>query len=755
MIDIESVKIGALLHDIGKPLVGRKEFIGKTHSRIGYELLQPLKSLLGEKSLKAVLYHMYEERKRECIDYNKLDDECIIVDIADNLASASDREEKESDEKSSYIIDPITKKTVEPYLHGIKHLKNLPLYLSKIPNFNKSIILSKILLEPKPSNGNNSEVKSGLSEITKLLKKWRASYYSPNHSLYHHIKLTAAIATCIAYDMKNGIINIENVKNYDVKFALVSGDIRGIQNFISQSRKFRDLHNSSQIIMDVINNLAECIESKYGIQNVLYKGGGNFLVLLPYSEYEKDIEKLENRFQQYLSGMGWKKGIKKPFSVLFSVSILRKTGSENKTNSHEISNFGKCWERLQKISFYGKSRGFKKIIEKNYHEIDDYFPDIVHARQYEEFICSLCGEREGMYKTDKEKREILCEICYRKRNRKTRTYVDLGEIAIASIKDKVINFMGVKEFEKIVGKSINDISYDDLIKIKENITKKNVKKEVKEFFAKLKIPKEIAVLKIDGDNLGRWFSGKGIKEECEKEKRRVRKTTEKGKEEECKVTIATISYLSEQIKSLERDIIKTIKKCKGECVYTGGDDTLAVLPLSQAVRCAMEVNELFRKRFTGTDNEQKITISAGIFVCDHHFHLRFALEEAEKMLSTSKGEGKNKCTIGVMGKVGNYITYEWKELERLWNGINLIKIPRNELYKLRTILHSKSDETEKLNEIRAFLIYQLSRKKEDEIEEFRNFVEFILREIKNDGIRFLNKFFQLVEIKTEEVDNEK
>ena len=82
--------IGSLLHDIGKVIFRTGNM--KTHSQSGYEYLRDVIGIEDEEILNCVRYHHAKELNQAKISEKSL---AYLTYYADNVASATDRREKE------------------------------------------------------------------------------------------------------------------------------------------------------------------------------------------------------------------------------------------------------------------------------------------------------------------------------------------------------------------------------------------------------------------------------------------------------------------------------------------------------------------------------------------------------------------------------------------------------------------------------------------------------------------------------------
>ncbi|WP_339232645.1 type III-B CRISPR-associated protein Cas10/Cmr2 [Geobacillus sp. FSL W8-0032] len=125
-----------------------------------------------------------------------------------------------------------------------------------------------------------------------------------------------------------------------------------------------------------------------------------------------------------------------------------------------------------------------------------------------------------------------------------------------------------------------------------------------------------AVLMMDGDNMGRWFSGEQKEE---------------------------YSRTSQKLARFSKEVVPRIveQQCHGELVYAGGDDVLAFLPVDEALKAA----ELLRLAFS--DEQQGLgegaTASFGLVIAHKKAPLQHVLNEA-RMLEQKAKQYRNEQT---------------------------------------------------------------------------------------------------------------
>jgi CRISPR-associated protein Cmr2 len=156
--------------------------------------------------------------------------------------------------------------------------------------------------------------------------------------------------------------------------------------------------------------------------------------------------------------------------------------------------------------------------------------------------------------------------------------------------------------------------------------------------SKSKPPTYYAVLMMDGDEMGKWLRG----EKSPKADPRTLQTT---------ISRALTSFAVGRAPGI-------VNKHRGEPVYSGGDDVLAMLPTETALACGLELRDAYRdewpNRLLSTD--QDATLSAGIAVVHYKEDLRFALDAARKAEKAAKNAGRDALGLSVCRRSGEHST---------------------------------------------------------------------------------------------------
>ncbi|MBC7821048.1 MAG: type III-B CRISPR-associated protein Cas10/Cmr2, partial [Planctomycetaceae bacterium] len=104
-----------------------------------------------------------------------------------------------------------------------------------------------------------------------------------------------------------------------------------------------------------------------------------------------------------------------------------------------------------------------------------------------------------------------------------------------------------------------------------------------------------------------------------------------------------------------------VERCHGVLIYSGGDDVLAMLPVSQALACAKELHDSFRNLWKETGTDREAFVSAGIAVMHLKEDLRFALDTTRRAEKQAKDSGRNCLALTVCRRSGEHthVTMPW------------------------------------------------------------------------------------------------
>lgn len=179
---------------------------------------------------------------------------------------------------------------------------------------------------------------------------------------------------------------------------------------------------------------------------------------------------------------------------------------------------------------------------------------------------------------------------------------------------------------------------------------------------------------------------------------------------------------SRQLSEFALKAAETIEAHGGECVYTGGDDVMALLPLHNALDCAFAIREDFNGHMRGWN----VTFSAGLAVAhamEPLDEVRRMAEQAEKSAKRIQGKdalavlvsprsGVDVGTCGKWDKVRNGL----QEIARCYNRGTLSKGLGHELRQLLERWRGDTEAEKLLDDALPRLAQAIGQKKEQKQE---------------------------------------
>jgi len=675
MSERENLIFASLLHDIGK-LAQRGEEVLKDGYRKGGRLEQdycPFNKKRNYYTHHHLLYSAQFIKEIFKINVDQIENLILahhkpefflgnkklsyIIQLADWLSSGERK--KEIEEEKEIQKEPLisifsqieigkAKTNGEKYCKPVKIEKSFENFMpverkedaitDKI-NFKK--LWSEFKEEAKKISFSSNNFRKLFNQFLFLLEKYTlfvpsAVYKAKSEiSLFHHLKSTTAIATCL-YDLnlnENEITEItekfKEEKFDDRKpFILLSGDISGIQDFIysiTSEHALKGLRGRSFYLQLLAEAIAYRILDEFNLTlcNLLYIGGGGFLILLPNkSDTKKRIEDLTKEIDRKIfDAHKGKLGI--------VISILEISSSDFK-----IGNFGKVLEEIGKRNSIEKRKKFKYILD------EEFFKPYPEKIEKELKGCEICG--------DEIEQGNKCQLC--------ESFEGLA------LDIKSAEFMGVSRVNYEKRGKIN--SWDELIKnigYEFKFGKNKPNSEIvfllnetdflnfgcdgfkfeaiyspegtlEDIAEKAEGVKRWGSLRMDVDNLGKIFRD-GFKREDKKEQKTIDETT-----------ISRFSMLSYMLSMFFSSGIREIveNKYKDCCciVYSGGDDLFIIGPWSKLPELAKEIYDNFRRY---TAYHPKITLSGGIYIAPtSKFPVYVSAKEAGKAEDKAKKGDKNK-----------------------------------------------------------------------------------------------------------------
>ncbi len=701
----------ALLHDIGK---FRERALGAqhdpqaryTHEAHSKEFVQRLHAFLNDEALErelagAVLRHHSPQYRDE-----------LLISAADVIAA---------DERVEAETLQTTRKSTTPLLSLLSCLHPL---VQRAPNSTVSFAIQPLQLErsvlfPAPSVTVNQEVyqlhwNAFYSEALKLLPEdWLGLFHllrkycwcipssaAPGEehdiSLYDHLRVTAAIAACLeAEGLSEEELKQIRSGNPQARtrplFLVVKGDISGIQDFIytiTSKGAARGLRGRSVYLQLLTEIIARWILRKLSLPfvNLLYHGGGHFMLLVP-SQARDMLPILHREISQKLLqahgtdlylALGWVHASADDFSP---------------------QNFPRKWREAGEHANVAKQRRFSELGE----EIYQLFEPGGRSQQR----CDVCQSDPGPFGMIRDEDKEKCHLCasfeHLGQDVARAQYLMLSELAEEQTGGQgyagvLANFGYCADFldeprppsEGVIHAvlyRLNDTDFlrDEMHQWAEDARARGIQSSLGFRFLANVTPydqnrdildfdgladhstgiKRLGVLRMDVDNLGLIFS-KGIPN----------------------ATISRIATVSSMIQLFFEGWVHRIAEAFPNtiyAIYSGGDDLFFVGAWDATVTLARRI----RGDFAEFVQNDQVTLSAGIAVEERKFPLYQAARNAGGSLERAKAlAGKN--AIGFMGKELKWADFErirdlQERLTALLEGRAGKSVPRSVLVKLGNV----------------------------------------------------------------------
>ena len=765
--------IAAILHDIGKVIYREGNDVRK-HSISGYDYLKDT-GITDKEILDAVKYHHAQSLKNADIEDNSLS---YIVYMADNIASATDRRERMEEEKGFEISAPL-ESVFNILNHNDGHMYYKPSFLNpdddiNYPSNTKTMfdrhyynkIKANITNNLKGMNYNKDYINS-LIEVMEANLSYVPSSTSKNEiadiSLFDHVKLTAAIASCIyQYLMANNIDNYKQELFIDGKsfyeknvFMLYSMDISGIQKFIytiHSENAMKILRSKSFYLEIMMEHIIDCLLDRLHLSraNLIYSGGGHCYILIPNTEEVRTIvEKYNFEINQW-------------FLDNYKVSLYISSGysecSSNSLKNDPEGSYAEIFKNIsKKISEQKASRytaeqiiNLNKIREKDYSRECRICKNV--SKVDDDGLCPTCSALKLLSSKILDEKYAFFTVVSEKEPGALKLPLDYYLISEdeKNLTERLLNndktfvrtygknkmYTGKRVSNKLwVGNYHSDCNtFEDMADCSKGI-------------------KRIGVLRADVDNLGRAFVS-GFNNEANNNRYvTLSRTATLSRQLSLffKLYINSIlregEYTIEDNSEGEKTIIRNAVIC-----YSGGDDLCIVGAWNEIIELAIDIQKKFALYTEGT-----LTLSAGIGIYRHNYPISVIAEEVADMESMSKSKaGKAAVTLledGVkhkeLGQDGYYMyisdgTFGWNELvdEVIGEKYNCIREffddtgerGINFLYNLLELIRNQDD---KINFAR--IVYILSRLEPDkgaekeEKEHYNRFSQNLYKWVKAGG----------------------
>jgi CRISPR-associated protein Cmr2 len=183
-----------------------------------------------------------------------------------------------------------------------------------------------------------------------------------------------------------------------------------------------------------------------------------------------------------------------------------------------------------------------------------------------------------------------------------------------------------------------------------------------------KPPVYYAVLKLDGDDLGGWLRGENspkVREVMHPDLVRyyeaLGEQAQAGLDARRPVGPALHAALSTALAHFALQVVpEVVAKYHGTVIYSGGDDSLILLPTSTALACARELQRAYTSDWYPEGQPRyllmgrRATISGGLVVAHAVDDLRLVLQDARRAEEKAKEAGRNALAITIRRRSGEH-----------------------------------------------------------------------------------------------------
>ncbi|MFW6308926.1 MAG: type III-A CRISPR-associated protein Cas10/Csm1 [bacterium] len=673
----EQIYLAALVHDLGK-FIGQLQAAGKEEvNSLLRGTLDNTIFLLKELAQKNEFFARYEEKLLNLLNnlHNPQTPEQRILKLAKQLSTFTEdnQDNNNHDNRSENIqlqsiftkIFPDNNEIEDKYFYNIAPLSLDNIFPQKnIPDQKSNLETSKKEFIDELEKIKNEE------QLYYLLQKYLWSFPAQTAadsdiSLFDHVKTTAALTLSLSEQYQAGELTSGQLEQMteirEKQFLLLSGDLSGIQDFIfniptrkaSKSLKGRSIYLEliTEIVVRYILNSLSLKKA-----NLLYNGGGNFYILLPYYRSE-ELDKLRKSISQKI--LTAHQG--DLYLALDYITI----------SPAEFDNFSEHWQKVGEKLEKKKNRRWSELgLDENYNFV---FGPLDNGVREDGFcnVCGISGEKRDITKL--EDTEInICSLCASfielTDKVKTARYFNVKRISqkpveINNYQDIMANFGYTVDFterKKEKGKNylLNETDFlaQDCSGFKfgaynlpvsgyrqitfTELAEKSIKNGIGD--------KKLGVVKLDIDNLGRIF-GEGLRENR---------------------NIARISTLSRMMSLFFTGYINQIIKDNDwqqniYPVFSGGDDTFVV----GSWQSIFEFVEKFYNKFKDyTCHNKYLTFSASLGIFRYNYSISRMGETTEELLDHAKTPRKGISTkpvpyknkISVLGE-----EFNWEEFGRI------------------------------------------------------------------------------------------
>lgn len=567
--------------------------------------------------------------------------------------------------------------------------KNNIIYPSIKSELNDNIDLETIKKDLNDININDmNSIINIIRNISSNIPYYSKGKLSQDISVYDSLKIRTALVSALLRLNESRLNdksdeNIINHLNNDNEkyFALLSGDISGIQKFIytiSSKGALKSLRARSFYLEIMLEHIVDEILEKFSLYrfNLLYTGGGHFYIILPkLPDLKEIIEEIKYKINDW-------------FIKEFSIELYMAMDFEE-FSFNDLKNTKNIFNSLpQKLS---------KDKQKRY-SIEQLKNILIPHDNKSDFECSICHTSS---KNTKERADLgyACDICYNLYkagkfllNEEEDIYIinnknNLDKDAIVELPSICENNKRYLYFEYIDNNnaiirtySKNDFKYKNINLYIGNYNFRNKQDDLISFEGLLEGTKginRIGVLRCDVDNLGQAFiSGFGEYSNIFRTSSLSRHLSLFFKHYINFICNGDIGFDNFNLYNYNKIYFNKEKRIV--IVYSGGDDVFLVGYWLDVINFSFDLRNAFRKY-----TNYKLTFSAGIGFFHHKYPISKMAEqtgELEELAKENKYGKIEKDSIALFGIPNNSnrknnkfeYCFNWKEFKNVTEKINKI-----------------------------------------------------------------------------------
>lgn len=254
-------------------------------------------------------------------------------------------------------------------------------------------------------------------------------------------------------------------------------------------------------------------------------------------------------------------------------------------------------------------------------------------------VCTLCGERDALCEQPFKQNQTIGEM-----NRRLRQTWDRRQAAYTEKIEEKEALCGICLGKRLLRERTGHERFPSTLEISGQQT-------------------YYAIVMMDGDNMGEWFSGNYELEHFQPDPT-------------MDANLSQQIIISHRLSRFSKKVLRIVNKTVlGRLVYAGGDDVLAFLPVKNLFTILGELRSVFSDRTSGLD--PKASASAGVAIVHEKTPLSVALQHVrwlEKQAKSYQNERKNALALSLMSRSGEtrWVVLPWFMKENDQNVCQLI-----------------------------------------------------------------------------------